>query len=250
MRAGVSKSHTKCLQIYSVFRCVGNLIRLESITINREKISCIFGSFSVSKSKSRKIRHVVEALAAAFLFAFQHIPVLGPWYGLMLFPLTTYIFSMLWVYPEWFESEIQMLFFSRELIFGRIVAITGFAIFLIALIQFLKGRRRLLTTGLYSVVRHPQYFGITVMALGISMMCIQFAGARPEVLYVWPIQVLGYVLLASYEEQHFLREYEKEYQQYKQEVSFIFPVPRLTKIPEPIFAMVVALVVTFLLTLL
>jgi len=58
--------------------------------------------------------------------------------------------------------------------FGRIVAIAGLVIFLIALIQFISGRGRLVTSGLYSVVRHPQYFGITVIALGISMMCIQY----------------------------------------------------------------------------
>ncbi|MEM3464847.1 MAG: hypothetical protein QW566_00085 [Candidatus Jordarchaeales archaeon] len=40
--------------------------------------------------------------------------------------------------------------------FGRVVALVGFIIFLTALVQMLKARRKeLLTGGLYSVVRHP-----------------------------------------------------------------------------------------------
>ena len=134
--------------------------------------------------------------------------------------------------------------------FGRIVAVAGLVIFLVAFIQFLIKRGRLITRGLYSVVRHPQYLGITVMTLGISMMSIQFAGWHPEVLYVWLIQVFGYVLLAASEEQHLLKEYEREYQPYRQRVPLIFPIPRLTRIPEPLFSMVIAFIITFLLTFL
>ena len=88
------------------------------------------------------------------------------------------------------------------------------------------------------------------MTLGISTMSLQFTGGgHPEVLYVWLIEVFGYVLLAGYEERHLSMEYEKEYQQYRQKVSFIFPAPRLNKIPELPFSLVIALIIAFLLTL-
>lgn len=204
----------------------------------------------MSKSKDSKIRHAIESSIAIFLFLFQHMPVVGPWYGFMCFPLATYIFSLLWTYPDFLDYEVNLLFFSGRLMFGRVVAITGFAVFLIALIQFLKGHGRLITSGLYSVVRHPQYFGLIVMTLGISMMCIQYSGCRVEFLYTWLILVLGYVLLASYEEGYLLRNYRKEYPQYKQKVSFVLPIPRLIKIPDPLLTMVVAVIIAFLLTFL
>ena len=204
----------------------------------------------MAKTKDNKVRHAVESLISAFLFVFQHIPVVGPWMGPMCIPFATYILSTLWVYPDFLDSTAQLLFFSGRLMFGRIVAIAGLVIFLIALIQFINGRGRLVRSGLYSVVRHPQYFGITVIALGISMMCIQYSGLHPKFLNIWLIQIFGYVLLASYEERHVLREYEKEYSQYKQKVSFILPIPRLTRIPESVSTMMVALIVAFLLTLL
>ena len=205
----------------------------------------------VSKSRNHKIRHVMETLISAFLFAFQYIPVAGPWFGFMIFPLLIYISGLMWAYPEFLEAQKNLLLFSERLLFGRIVAVTGLIIFLVALVQLLRKNKKVITTGLYSVVRHPQYFGITVMTLGFSIMCIQFTWSTdPKVLYVWLIQVLGYILLAAYEEQYLLKEHEIEYQQYRQKVPFIFPSPRITKIPEPIVSMVLALVIAFLLTLL
>ena len=101
------------------------------------------------------------------------------------------------------------------------------------------------------MVRHPQYFGIVVVTLGITIRCIQSGfGGGSKVVPIWLIQVLGYVLLAGYEEQHLMNEHEEEYQRYKQKGPFIFPVPTVTKIPEPLLSLAVALVVAFLLTFL
>jgi len=202
------------------------------------------------RSKESKIRHAVESLVSAFLFLFQHIPVAGPWFGLMTFPLAAYIFGFFWSLPEFRGEQIYLLLFSPRLMFGRIVAISGFVIFVIALVQLLKERETLVTGGLYSVVRHPQYLGIIIMTLGLTIMSAQFriGGADPKILYTWLIQVFGYVLLAGYEERHLLNEYEKEYQQYRQRVSFILPMS-LNKIPEQLLTLVTALIIAFLLTL-
>lgn len=194
---------------------------------------------------------MMETLVSAFLFAFQYIPVTGPWMGLMIFPLIIYVSGLMWAHPEFLEAQVNLLLFSERLMFGRIVAVAGFIIFLVAFIQFLRRNGKVITTGLYSVVRHPQYLGIAVMTLGASIMCLQFTGSTiPKVLYVWLIQVLGYVLLAAYEERYLLREHKREYQQYRDKVPFIFPSPRLTKIPEPLVSMLLAVIIAFLLTLL
>jgi len=133
--------------------------------------------------------------------------------------------------------------------FGRVVALVGFIIFLTALVQMLKARRKeLLTGGLYSVVRHPQYFGIIVVTLGLTIMSIQWSGSKLNVVLVWFIGVLGYVLLAGYEERYLSRRFEKEYQQYKQKVPFIFPIS-ISRIPEPVLTLTIALMITFMLTL-
>jgi len=200
------------------------------------------------KSWDSKIRHLIEALISAFLFVFQYIPVAGPWYGIMIFPLALYISGLWWTEPDLLGAQINLLLFSQQLMFGRIVAVTGFMIFLGASVHFLRRKEKINTTGLYSVVRHPQYFGIIIVTLGMTIMCIQFKrGHPPELTNIWLLQVLGYILLAAYEERYLMREHEREYQQYRDKVPFIFPIPRLNKIPEPLVSIVLALFVMFLL---
>lgn len=81
-------------------------------------------------SQRSKIRRVIEGLASVFLFLFQYIPVAGPWYVFMVYPLTAYIFGFFWGLPEFRGDQIYLLLFSPSLMFGRIVAIAGFIIFL------------------------------------------------------------------------------------------------------------------------
>ncbi|MBS7616773.1 isoprenylcysteine carboxylmethyltransferase family protein [Candidatus Bathyarchaeota archaeon] len=167
----------------------------------------------------------------------------------MVFPLAFYVFGFLWSLPEFREQQFYLFLFEPRLMFGRVVALVGFIIFLTALVQMLKaGRKGLLTGGLYSVVRHPQYFGIMVVTLGLTIMAIQWSGLKPNVVLVWFIGVLGYVLLAGYEERYLSSRFEKEYQQYKQKVPFIFPVS-ISRIPEPILTLIITLTITFMLTL-
>ncbi|MEM3871201.1 MAG: DUF1295 domain-containing protein [Nitrososphaeria archaeon] len=204
----------------------------------------------MSRVLEGKLRRLIEVLTSAFLFLFQYVPVSGPWYGLMVFPLVFYVFGFFWSIPEFREPQFYLFLFEPRIMFGRVVALVGLIIFLTAFIQTLRMRRkRLLTSGLYSVVRHPQYFGIIVMTLGLTIMSIQWSGMEPKVLLMWLIEVLGYCLLASYEERCLLNKHGKEYRQYKQKVPFIFPIS-VSRMPEPILTLTVALIIAAVLTLL
>lgn len=201
-------------------------------------------------SKSRKMRYLIKTLCSALLFVFQYIPGAVPMMGPMIFPLVLYVWGLIWTYPDFLEAQFTLLFLSERLMLGRIVALIGLAIFLMAFGQFLRKKVKINTTGLHSVVRHPQYFGIIIMTLGFSIMCIQYTGsANFKVLPIWLTQVFGYILLAVYEEHYLLREHEKEYQQYRDKVPFIFPCPHITRIPDLIVSVVLASIIAFLLTL-
>jgi len=92
---------------------------------------------------------------------------------------------------------------------GRIIAIAGVIIFLLAALQFLEERAkgtRLIKTGLYSLVRHPQYFGIIIITIGLNVMVLTLNN-RPEPIFLWLVQVAGYIILAKYEEKHFEKEF-------------------------------------------
>jgi len=197
--------------------------------------------------KSSKLRHAVEAVFTLLLFTLQNIVLVGPFISTMFTPLFAYLVSLKIFYP-YLEREINVLLFSEQFILGRIIAVIGFLIFLCAAIQFLKGRKGLVKTGFYSVVRHPQYTGIVVIALGLTAMCLTLT-SQPQIVFMWLIQVLGYIALARYEEWHLEKKYGENYLQYKRNVPFIFPLRCPSKVSETLFTISISVIIAFSLLL-
>jgi len=80
-------------------------------------------------------------------------------------------------------------------------------------------RDSLVTTGVYGVVRHPQYLGIIV---GVSAFMIQWPTI--PTLVMWPILTYAYYRQAKREEREMEREkFGEEYQRYKQRVPMLIP---------------------------
>lgn len=190
------------------------------------------------------VRHVLETLVSAVLLVVQTFIPLGRGFH-MVVPLIVYLTGLEWTHPDF-----ELLLFSQELLGGRIVAIIGFAVFLTAFSQYLLEKGDVITSGIYSFVRHPQYLGITVITLGLTVMCRQHRDhtVSDEALrFAWLIQTVGYILLALYEEHALLKEHTEEYQQYKRRVPFLFPIPCLSSIPEPLVTMIIFIIMSVLL---
>jgi protein-S-isoprenylcysteine O-methyltransferase Ste14 len=197
---------------------------------------------------SRRIGQAIESLAAALLLLFQNIPAVIQTMGPMTLPVAGYVLTLVWSDPDFLRLEIDVIFFSERLLLGRIVALAGLVIFLIASVQFFRKRKTLRTSGIYAVIRHPQYLGLVVLTYGITIMCTRYAGVQPALLYGWLAQAFGYILLSEYEERRLLREYEQEYSQYVEKTYFIFPLPRVPKDLDLVVTVLIALLLTFLLT--
>ncbi|MEM2905110.1 MAG: methyltransferase [Candidatus Bathyarchaeia archaeon] len=188
---------------------------------------------------------MVEGVVVVFLCVLQGMPAVGPWISLMFVPLGYYLLLYLLWYPEYLEHNLRLILSPRTLL-GQAVAFMGLMLFLAACIQLVRQRGKLVTTGLYSVVRHPQYLGITVMTLGTSIISVQLrANGYTAALFIWLVEVLGYVLLACFEERSLLREHEEVYQRYRVRAPLIFPVASPARIPEPLFSMVLATIIAF-----
>jgi protein-S-isoprenylcysteine O-methyltransferase Ste14 len=197
---------------------------------------------------SSKIRHFLEAALTALLFALQNIIYGGYCISIMFIPLFAYILSLGMSQPN-LQRDINVLFFSKEFMFGRVVALVGFIILLIAGSQLIRGYVKhagLVKTGLYSIVRHPQYTGIAVMTLGMTIMAMTLSPA-PQPVFMWMIQMIGYIALARYEEWHLEKKCIWNYSEYKQHVPFIFPVKCPSKIPETVFSILMSAMIAFIL---
>jgi protein-S-isoprenylcysteine O-methyltransferase Ste14 len=215
-----------------------------------------------------KLRHLVISLIAVFLFSFQQIPVVftGTWP--MLCPLGAYLASMLWMNGDVSPRQINIIFLEPRLMLGRIITVIGFVLFLIALLQFIKHRGQLRKSGFYSVVRHPQYLSLIIMAYGISVMAKEagwgIAGMLSNsnlwgwfmhipvlgwwlLVFPWLVLVVGYVLLALFEESQLIKANE-QYIQYRKEVPCIFPVPHKSRKQEVFLSVVIVVVMWLVLT--
>ncbi len=77
---------------------------------------------------------------------------------------------------------------------------------------------KLKTTGVYSVVRHPQYLGWILSHLGLSV----FLSAWYSMLFT-PILIMLIYLISRKEEDELIREFGEEYSDYQERVPMLIP---------------------------
>lgn len=84
--------------------------------------------------------------------------------------------------------------------------------------QIYNAKGTLVTTGLYGIVRHPQYTGIII---GTAAFLVQW----PTILTVimWPILVYAYYRQAIKEERELEKNFGEKYRLYKQKVPMLIP---------------------------
>jgi len=82
------------------------------------------------------------------------------------------------------------------------------------------GEGILVTDGVYSYIRHPQYMGFILMTLGLLVHWATF-----PLLVMWPILVFQYYRLARMEERDMEEEFGDEYIAYRERVSMFIPFP-------------------------
>ncbi|MGC9095223.1 MAG: methyltransferase family protein [Candidatus Bathyarchaeia archaeon] len=199
-----------------------------------------------------KVRFVFKALVTALLFSLQSI-VYGGWaISVMFVPLLLYLVGIINDYMRGYspnlERDVHLMFFARDFIVGRVIAVVGFAIFFVAAFQFLREHKKagLIKTGLYSVVRHPQYLGIIIITIGLNVMVFTRFGSQPKSICLWLVQVAGYIGLAKYEERRLEKKFSEHFRNYKNSVPFMFPIKAPSKIPETLFTLLIAFIISLM----
>jgi protein-S-isoprenylcysteine O-methyltransferase Ste14 len=78
---------------------------------------------------------------------------------------------------------------------------------------------QLVTYGIYSYMRHPQYTGFILMTFGLLIHW-----ATLPLLVMWPLLVRQYYKLAKMEEEEMITKFGDQYQKYMKKVPMFFPV--------------------------
>jgi len=167
---------------------------------------------------------------------FQYTPNASLWYGIMSIPLISYLIAFL-SYPNIALMDFG-LFFSYGAPWSYL-AIFGGIFFLYSFFYQLFNRKKLITEGLYKYLRHPQYLGIIIMTLGLTLICLNTTPIYPFVqeplydkswiLFIWIAEALIYVLLAKIEDLSLKAKYGEDFLNYAIKVPFMFPIFNLNK---------------------
>jgi protein-S-isoprenylcysteine O-methyltransferase Ste14 len=110
---------------------------------------------------------------------------------------------------------------------GPILIVVGFVLFLVgaAQIYWAKIRRSgLVTRGLYSFVRHPQYISLTLFGLGVLL-----TWGRAITFIAFFVMMFLYYYLTKSEERTCIRIFGDEYERYRERTSFIIPGDKLLR---------------------
>jgi protein-S-isoprenylcysteine O-methyltransferase Ste14 len=106
-------------------------------------------------------------------------------------------------------------------VLGSVFFVGGTLIFLICAIQVYLGKllkKGVATGGLYGIVRHPQYLGLGLAALGLVIMWPRFLN-----LTLFALMLFLYYLLAKDEERRMIRRFGKSYISYMNRTGMFFP---------------------------
>lgn len=80
---------------------------------------------------------------------------------------------------------------------------------------------KIVTCGVYSIVRHPQYLGGLLAHVGISFVLSAWYS-----LLSTPLMVLLVFLISNKEEEELIKEFGKEYEDYRRKVPVLIPKAR------------------------
>jgi len=77
---------------------------------------------------------------------------------------------------------------------------------------------RLVTTGLFSCMRHPMLFGLTLLPLGWGLLL----GSPTFIMFIAPLEMLFIiVMVVIFEEMEVKRKFKEAYEKYRQEVPMV-----------------------------
>ena len=203
---------------YFYFNSIDNVSLVVSLLVSLWTIRLSSFLFLRVKKVGKDVRFTeIKKDFKRFLFAFL---LSGFWVFMCLLPTTVIMTSSV------------LIEFNILIIFGIILWLIGFVFEVVADVQKTefnkKNKGKFISSGLWSLSRHPNYFGEFTLWTGLAIISISFLNGVMYVVLLSPIFI--YFLLNKVSGVNLLEEIgekrwgsKKEYQDYKKNTPVFFP---------------------------
>lgn len=170
-----------------------------------------------------------SAIVLYFIIGFEILIMISPFAGFFYSVFNPFLLEIA-KYPatKWLSSFFlphmvvppdDFLKFIR--IMGSVLFVSGMAVFFICALQVYANkflRKGTALKGLYSVIRHPQYAGLGIAGIGLSILWPRFL-----VAVLWLVMILLYYFLSKDEERRMLKQYPDTYKKYMERTGMFLP---------------------------
>jgi protein-S-isoprenylcysteine O-methyltransferase Ste14 len=170
-----------------------------------------------------------SAIVLYFIIALEFLIMISPFAGFFYavfnpllvaadrYPATRWLSAFF--LPHMVVPPDALLKFIR--VMGSVLLVAGLAVFLLCAIQVYAHKllkKGAALRGLYTALRHPQYLGLGMAGLGLSILWPRFL-----ILILWLVMLLLYYLLAVDEERRMLWTYPETYAPYMEKTGMFLP---------------------------
>ena len=90
--------------------------------------------------------------------------------------------------------------------------------------KIFRAKNKLIKTGIYSHIRHPQYLGFLFITMGMNILWVTLS-----TLALWPVLAFLYYRLAKEEDKQNEEEFGENFKTYKNNVPMFIPLIRPKK---------------------
>jgi protein-S-isoprenylcysteine O-methyltransferase Ste14 len=170
-----------------------------------------------------------SALVLYFVIAFEVLIMISPFAGFFYSVFNPVLLKLAgnsatrWLsafyLPHMVLPQDRFLQFVR--VMGSVLFVVGMAVFFVCAAQIYTAKltkKGAVLKGLYSYIRHPQYLGLGIAGLGLSILWPRFL-----TIVLWLLMSLVYYFLARDEERRMLNAHEITYRQYMNKTGMFLP---------------------------